>query len=280
MLFAAHDGAFFDARILHRDISEGNVIITTWGEGLLIDWDLCINLRNQDAAAHRPERTVRDPLYVFYKIIELCPQGTWQFMSAKLLSEPHLNQGIEDDRESAFYVLLYLALLYTQHNQILQELESYMEIFDYVTIGHDNVAKGGALKRDFLLSSSRADALNFDCHPMNDLVKDLRNTFSVRYEPPPSEAVLARYENMKFRPEFADALVDNPAALYEARQNLLRERGWLVKTISKYLDGLHVWPDNGAARINLFSKKRKRQEMEQNSRVKSKKSDNNRKLVQ
>ena len=59
MLFAAHDGAFFDALILHRDISEGNIIITVEGEGLLIDWDLCINLRNQDAAARRPERTVR-----------------------------------------------------------------------------------------------------------------------------------------------------------------------------------------------------------------------------
>jgi RIO-like serine/threonine protein kinase len=42
----------------------GNIIITAEGEGLLIDWDLCINLRNQDAVARRPERTVRVPLYV------------------------------------------------------------------------------------------------------------------------------------------------------------------------------------------------------------------------
>jgi hypothetical protein len=51
-------------------------------------------------------------------------------MSAALLSEPQLTQGIEDDRESTFYVLLYLGLLYTKHNQVLQKLESYMEIFD------------------------------------------------------------------------------------------------------------------------------------------------------
>jgi len=66
-------------------------------------------------------------------------------MSAKLLSEPHLNQGIEDDRESAFYVLLYLGLLYTKHNQVRQELESYMEIFNYVTFVNNDVAKGGDL---------------------------------------------------------------------------------------------------------------------------------------
>ena len=196
-------------------------------------------------------------------------------MSAKLLSEPHSNQGIEDDRESAFYVLLYLGLLYTKHNQVLQELGSYMEISDYVTFANNYVAKGGDLKSNFLVTHHRADALNFDCHPMNDLVKDLRNTFSVRYEAPPSEAVLARYEKMKLKPDFADALVDHPAALHEARQNTLLERGWLVKTISKYLDDPHLWPTDDPARINLFSKKRKRQDMDQNSGAKSKKSNNN-----
>src|SRR6266704_1536331 len=171
----------------------------------------------------------------FLKIVELYPQGTWQFMSAKLLSEPHLNQGIEDDRESAFYVLLYLGLLYTKHNQISQKLDTYLEIFNYTTVA-GGVAEGGDLKKAFLVTQGHANALNFNCHPMNDLIKDLRSTFSVRYEAPPSEAAFARYENMKLKPDFADALVDHPAALYEVRQNTLQERGWLVKTILKYLD--------------------------------------------
>jgi hypothetical protein len=98
-------------------------------------------------------------------------------MSAKLLSEPHTNQGIGDDLESAFYVLLYLGLLYTKHSQLLQYLESSMELFDYVTIGNNNVGKGGHLKSKFLVTHGLADALKFDCHPMNDLIKDLRNTF-------------------------------------------------------------------------------------------------------
>jgi len=38
-----------------------------------------------------------------------------------------------------------------------------------------------------LVTHGRADALKFDCHPMNDLVKELRNTFSVRYEAPSSK---------------------------------------------------------------------------------------------
>lgn len=45
-------------------------------------------------------------------------------------------------------------LLYTKHNQVLQELESYMEILDYVTIGNNNVAKGGHLKKALLTHST------------------------------------------------------------------------------------------------------------------------------
>jgi hypothetical protein len=229
----------------------------------LIDWDLCINLRNEDGAPRRPERTAGVFLCVFYKIVECYAQGTWQFMSAKLLSDTRLKQGIEDDRESAFYVLLYLGLLYTKNNQIYQELESYMEIFDYVTFGHNSVAKGGDLKMGFLTAQARADALDFDCKPMNDLLKDLRSTFSVRYEAPPSE-VFARFD---IQPNVADTL----AALHDGRQSILRERGWLVKTILKHLD--KKWPENDEARRNdLLPKKRKRQDTEQNSGVKSRKS--------
>jgi hypothetical protein len=94
---------------------------------------------------------------------------------------------------------------------------------------------------------------------MNDLIKELRTTFSIRYLEMPSEASFKRYEAMKLQPEvYADALVHHPAALYEAHRNNLQERGWLVRTISKYLDDPHVWTMDDAANINLVSKKRKR----------------------
>jgi serine/threonine protein kinase len=36
----AHTAAYDKARILHRDVSVGNVLITDEGGGILIDWDL------------------------------------------------------------------------------------------------------------------------------------------------------------------------------------------------------------------------------------------------
>ncbi|KAF9483011.1 hypothetical protein BDN70DRAFT_828166 [Pholiota conissans] len=93
----AHDEAYFKAGILHRDISVGNILITDKG-GILIDWDMCIRLSPEKKSARRPKRT-----------------GTWQFMSARLLQEPSASHMLEDDRESALYVLLWTALRYHDH---------------------------------------------------------------------------------------------------------------------------------------------------------------------
>ncbi len=82
---------------------------------------------------------------------------------------------------------------------------------------------------------------------------------------------------MKLNPNvLAGALLYHPAALYEARQNWLQERGWLVKTIMKYLDDPDlVWLTDDVAKNNREAnlKKRKRQEMELISGLKSKKSE-------
>ncbi|KIM39244.1 hypothetical protein M413DRAFT_48285, partial [Hebeloma cylindrosporum] len=92
-----HDAAYFDAKILHRDISVGNILIDKDGDGFLIDWDLCIRISDNPPSARRPQRT-----------------GTWQFISAALLRDPTQIQTIEDDRESALHVLSWLALRFSK----------------------------------------------------------------------------------------------------------------------------------------------------------------------
>ena len=53
----AHTEAFDKAKILHRDISSGNVIISERG-GLLIDWDLAKDVDSLENIARQPFRTV------------------------------------------------------------------------------------------------------------------------------------------------------------------------------------------------------------------------------
>src|SRR5687768_4475453 len=83
----AHTDAFEKAKILHRDISVGNIIITDGG-GLLIDWDLAKDVKDLQKISRQPFRTVS---LAFDESRDRCVtavlmslQGTWQFISARL----------------------------------------------------------------------------------------------------------------------------------------------------------------------------------------------------
>ena len=56
--FLAHNVAYYDAEILHRDISMGNIMISEGGQGFLIDWDMCVHVGLGAKSSGRVERTV------------------------------------------------------------------------------------------------------------------------------------------------------------------------------------------------------------------------------
>ncbi|KAH9943849.1 hypothetical protein B0H21DRAFT_823505 [Amylocystis lapponica] len=109
----AHEDAYVKARILHRDISEGNILIF-WRQnsegqivpcGLLNDWELSKKIPNIDApqdegsSGRQPDRT-----------------GTWLFLSAMSLHNKWKKIVLQDDLESFFHVLLYMAVRFIPSN--------------------------------------------------------------------------------------------------------------------------------------------------------------------
>ena len=56
----AHSHAFEVAKLLHRDISMGNIILTDEGRGLLIDWEMAKKVN--EIGRRRPDRTVCHPV--------------------------------------------------------------------------------------------------------------------------------------------------------------------------------------------------------------------------
>ncbi|KAG0691993.1 hypothetical protein DFH29DRAFT_818458, partial [Suillus ampliporus] len=88
----AHKDAFENAKILHRDLSVGNIVIYR-GVGFLIDWDLAklLTIRGSRKTTHT---------------------GTWQFMSAHLVKNGTAIHAVENDLESSFYIILWMALMY------------------------------------------------------------------------------------------------------------------------------------------------------------------------
>ena len=56
---SAHGAAHRDAKVLHRDISGGNILIDKDGRGVLIDWDMCVWLENRDEVEKVGQKVVR-----------------------------------------------------------------------------------------------------------------------------------------------------------------------------------------------------------------------------
>ncbi|VDB91500.1 unnamed protein product [Peniophora sp. CBMAI 1063] len=123
----AHAVAYEKAKILHRDISTGNILIDEHGHALLIDWDLCMDITK--AAARRPWRT-----------------GTWQFISAALLSLPTVKaHQLRDDLESFYWVLLYVVLRYRYiPSKYVEDSDRHRR---YMSLLFDFVEKSGPLSR-------------------------------------------------------------------------------------------------------------------------------------
>ncbi|RPD57731.1 hypothetical protein L227DRAFT_222441 [Lentinus tigrinus ALCF2SS1-6] len=102
-------GLAYDKGIIHRDVSAGNVLIHIQEKivdgrlvqtrtGMLTDWELS-KRRNSPGTARQPDRT-----------------GTWQFMSAYILSHPDIAIQLPDELEAFFHVLLFYAIRFLPHN--------------------------------------------------------------------------------------------------------------------------------------------------------------------
>ncbi|KAI0365606.1 hypothetical protein BV20DRAFT_728976 [Pilatotrama ljubarskyi] len=121
----AHSQAY-EVGIIHRDISAGNLLLYKgedgWG-GLLNDWELSKELAQQTEEGRQPDRT-----------------GTWQFMSARALNNHTKTIVTQDELESFFHVLIYIAIRLLPHNcddaDVPQLLYDYFDDYAPHSTGH------------------------------------------------------------------------------------------------------------------------------------------------
>ncbi|KAG1779841.1 hypothetical protein EV702DRAFT_1043716 [Suillus placidus] len=142
----AHKDAFELAKVLHRDLSVGNVVIYK-GKGYLIDWDLAklVNING-------PRQTTR--------------MGTWQFMSAYLVEHKYAIHSVKDDLESSFYVVLWTTLKFKEtYMDIVRRTSLITQVFE--------TNPGSSSKADWLIGRSNL--------PNLILVHALAEFFSHRY---------------------------------------------------------------------------------------------------
>ncbi|KAG2029840.1 hypothetical protein BDR03DRAFT_839063, partial [Suillus americanus] len=103
----AHQDAYEKAKLLHRDLSVGNIVIFR-GQGFLIDWDLAKLVTIE--GPRQTTRTVHSLHAQIRRTDFFATKGTWQFMSAHLVKNIRAVHAVEDDLESSLYVVLWTAL--------------------------------------------------------------------------------------------------------------------------------------------------------------------------
>jgi hypothetical protein len=214
-------------------------------------------------------------------------------MSAAILDNRDKQHEVEDDRESAYHLLNWLALRYTKHDRI-HELPHYLAHFDE-HYKRDGSEAGGELKMKRFM---KPPPINFEsCPNLNLLLEELGEAFATRYHKPPSQAdhnALEQLDNkiralekdiqesvVGVNSEVLDlrlALRDsnyafrdsNYAFVYTKKMKLLSEKGWLVGVLRRHLES-DVWPEDDTAEANFIGtgplKKRNWEQSQLNARL-------------
>ena len=186
-------------------------------------------------------------------------------MSSALLKNPELPQDLEDDRESAFHVLSWIALRYTKHNE-LNGLSRLLSAYDEC---YDTAAgpRGGDGKIAFM---TQAWTMTFNERPaLTELIASLAETFNVRYakitaheedveevrallldldtDPPANGDVMAISSLLsQERVKFSSQLIAYPFAAAKLK---VSKRGWLVRRI-RYSTDDPRWHESDKAELN------------------------------
>ncbi|GBE89313.1 hypothetical protein SCP_1503210 [Sparassis crispa] len=212
----AHRLATIRARLTHRDVSAGNLLINetvvkTDGEyetvrtGLLCDWELSKPIEDEDdenqedidseedlsRESDANNLEIQNVTFKQKKPRQPDRTGTWQFLSALLLDYPWKSVTIPDELEAFFNVLLFHVVRYT--NSTVRNVPVFMsQYFDEGTIdsldvqytcgsAKRNAIETGTLKEKMKKPITFLDNNGSDHLPLNTIIKELLQLFQAHY---------------------------------------------------------------------------------------------------
>ncbi|KIJ59178.1 hypothetical protein HYDPIDRAFT_118768 [Hydnomerulius pinastri MD-312] len=222
----AHWHAYEDARILHRDISAGNILLTDEG-GLLIDWDLC---KSRDYhTRRRRDRT-----------------GTWEFMSAALLQNTHKDHELQDDLESFLHVLNWAMVRYVPSDLTPDTRRNYLLDMFGMARPQDGTVVGGRVK----LSALRGEVYAPRCRLTKPsrllaLIVALSKPFAARYAnvPSPFDAQDTSVPGDEWDRHVEDLLAQRD----EKRLQYLKTSHWFISVMTQTIGEKTGWPTDDKA---------------------------------
>ncbi|EEB96169.1 hypothetical protein MPER_04741, partial [Moniliophthora perniciosa FA553] len=174
--------AYEEAKILHCDISSGNILISEDGKsGFLIDWEFSVPVGD--------------------------PETPRQHMRTLLLEDETYNERA-DDLESFFHVLCYVLLKHGPHTlKPTNVVELLEQEYDYEVICEGQTT-GGTHKKRALKARVRREEAGLPVGCLKNLVVDFEDLVAVRYDNRPSSNERERYNKLAAAIRYNDALLD------------------------------------------------------------------------
>jgi hypothetical protein len=165
-------------------------------------------------------------------------------MSAALISQPMGQHGLRDDLESAIYVLLWVALMYSETSDPDQAVLFVKTVLDQPPLG----VVGPLSKRDFLIARTFLALVKFHHRPALDrLIDELACVFGTRYIQSPSaeqrrDAKLIQ-ELVSNRPQLSHLYYNTAAHIFDDRMSQLDSHEAIIKIFDDALSDSN-WPKN------------------------------------
>ncbi|KAF9262596.1 hypothetical protein L218DRAFT_867130, partial [Marasmius fiardii PR-910] len=102
--------------------------------------------------------------------------GTWQFISAKLLSSNTSEHELADDLEYFFHVLAWQVLKYVPHKTDISSLITWIEYYE-----------AGGYSKKLSLGARSMSRIGVENTALRELLSALEEVSRIRYEPEPSQ---------------------------------------------------------------------------------------------
>lgn len=179
-------------------------------------------------------------------------------MSVALLKNPSAEHCIEDDRESALYVLLWTALRHSKHSTPSGTTASHSSShpisllqlgFDEAYTTSSGEMRGGHIKAYILLGNRLSNVVQFHQRPQLDaLLTALQEVFQFRYQPRPKDKDCQLFEKLKEEGFDENFLKLTIPYMYFNGLEKLKQRGWLVNTLRDFLSN-DDWPQADKAEL-------------------------------
>ena len=146
-------------------------------------------------------------------------KAAWQFVAARLLLGQAVQHEREDDLESFYHVLNWMALRYTSHTMNTEDLVHNLErIFNNSYRSHEGAPRGGWAKRDALLTGLTNRDAGFQNPPLKELLETIRTLVAVRYGSPEDDLKVELEKPYHFLSLFRRALEVNQ---WEIKSNII-----------------------------------------------------------